>query len=373
MIAKRIALALLPVALLGAAAFAPPAARTLPYDLAGLLGASAEAFVQPVEPGEQYPPTLEDRTIATVPDAVEAKPSGTGRRPKLALTLDASITGDSNVTNATDRREVAVDYGTGPLPVPLDPNLREKSGLGVGLSASGTVKLPIADGVDLAFGAEGYVLEYDGARGDDSSLLGAGGVEVQAGGGRGSLQVIAFERWYGGVSAMEGFGLRGSWRQDVGQGRHLALFLDARRYDSGYGRAFGGNQASAYLTFDSPLARSLTGAGGVYVRRDDLREDSFSSTETGAYASLTRYLGPHFTGGVSGGVSRAVFDAPILYLSPDARRDWRSYASLWLTTRKPLALGLYPSLTYTYNRTSSSIGFYDSDRHRLRLGFSRSF
>jgi hypothetical protein len=198
-------------------------------------------------------------------------------------------------------------------------------------------------------------------------------VELRAGRGTGSLQLIGFDRWYGGVEAMEGLGLRGSWRQDVGAGRHVALYLDARRFDSGYGRAFGGTQAGAYLSFDAALARSLTGAGGLYVRRDDLRDPAFSSTETGAYGSLTRYLGPAFTGGLSGGISRATFDAPVSFLSPDPRRDWRWYASLWLTTRKPAVAGLYPSLTYTYNRTSSSIDFYNADRHRLRLGFSRSF
>ena len=38
-----------------------------------------------------------------------------------------------------------------------------------------------------------------------------------------------------------------------------------------------------------------------------------------------------------------------------------------------VAWGLHPSLTYTYNRTSSSIAYYNSDRHRLRLGVKRKF
>jgi len=172
---------------------------------------------------------------------------------------------------------------------------------------------------------------------------------------------------------MRGFGLRGNWRQQVAEGQHLALYIDARRFDSGYGRAFGGEQAAAYLAYDAVLNPTLTAAGGLYVRRDDLRDDAYSSTELGAYGNLTHYLSEDLTGGISAGLSRAAFDSPVSYLSPDPRRDWRYYSSLWVTTRKPLVAGLYPSLTYTYGRTSSSIGFYDSDRHRIRLGFSRSF
>ncbi|HEX8373564.1 MAG TPA: hypothetical protein VF606_00105, partial [Geminicoccaceae bacterium] len=335
--AARIALA---AALLATTALAPPAIQSLPYDLAGVLGAS-DGFVQPVEPGEQYPPAAEDRTIATVPEqAAPDRPLPRGA-PKLSITLDASITGDSNITNSTDRDSVVVDYGTGPLPVPLDPNLREKAGLGIGLSGSASLKVPVAAGLNLALGAEGYVVEYHGKRGDDSSLLGAAGLDLAAGGGTGTLQLVAFDRWYGGTSAMRGFGLRGNWRQKVGEGRNLALYVDARRFDSGYGREFGGTQAAAYLAYDAVLNPNLTAAGGVYIRRDSLRNDSYSSTELGAYGNLTHYLSRDFTGGLSAGLSRAAFDEPVIFLSPEARRDWRYYSSLWVTTRKPLIAGLH--------------------------------
>ena len=117
----------------------------------------------------------------------------------------------------------------------------------------------------------------------------------------------------------------------------------------------------------------LSASVGVYGHRQWLRDDSFSSLDLGLYGGLSAYLGEDFTGGITAGLSRTAFDEPFLLLDPEARGDWRGYASLWLTTRRPLLLGLHPSLTYTYNRTSSSIGYYDSQRHRLRLGVKRRF
>ncbi|MEA3050369.1 MAG: outer membrane protein [Sphingomonadales bacterium] len=365
---RRAKTALLVGAGLALAAFAPPSGPRLGYALDGLM--ETAALSPPVQPGEQYPPAGQDRTIATVP---QPAPAARARNPDWTLSVDASVTADSNVTNSTDAKTVLVDDGSGLLPVPLDPNLRQRGGLGYGVSAAGSVKLPVAPGLAVDLAADGYYLDYPGRTADDSSVTASVGLDLDRGKSQASLQLIAFDRWYAGISAMAGGGVRANYRQEVGKGQHLALYLDARVFESDYGEPFGGKQANAYLAYDIVLDPTLTASGGVYVRRDWLRDNGFSSTEIGAYGNLTRYLGPNFTGGISLGASRALFDAPVAFLSPDPRRDWRYYASLYVTTRHPVLWGVTPSLTYTWNRTSSSILYYRADRHRLRLGLQRSF
>jgi len=350
------------------AASAPPSGPRLGYALDGLI--ETAALSPPVHPGEQYPPAGQDRTIATVPAPAPTPHPG---HPDWTLSVDASVTADSNVTNSTDAKTVLVDDGSGPIPVPLDPNLRQRSGLGYGLSAAGSVKLPVADGLAVDLAADGYYLDYPGTTADDASVTASAGLDLDRGKNQASVEVIAFDRWYAGISAMAGGGVRAHYRREVGEGQHLALYLDARIFESDYGEPFGGKQANAYLAYDVVLDPTLTASGGVYVRRDWLRDSGFSSTEVGAYGNLIHYLGPNFTGGISLGASRAWFDAPVAFLSPDPRRDWRYYASLYLTTRHPVLMGITPSLTYTYSRTSSSILYYRADRHRLRLGLQRSF
>jgi hypothetical protein len=356
---------------LGLAAAAPPHLEVAALEPeVRLAGADAEAV--PVEPGEQYPPTRREEAVApAVPAAAPARPA---RRPDFRLSVDMSVTADSNVTNGTRLRSVPIDLGEGPLPVPVDPNLRERSGVGAGVSAAANVRLPIAAEAALAVDVEGYAIQYDGRRSDDASALVAAGVELGTGAiPDASVQLIAFDRWYGGVKALEGVGLRGHWRHSLDPRSHLRLAVDARIFDSAYGERFGGREASLYVTYDTALSPRLSASAGIYGHRQWLRDDSFSSIDAGIYGGLSAWLGEDFAGGLSAGLSRMVFDEPFLLLDPGARADWRVYGSLWVSTRKPVALGLHPSLTYTYNRTSSSIAYYDNDRHRLRLGVKRTF
>jgi hypothetical protein len=364
----------------GLTAFAPPPAPqpSLEYaldDTGSEAQSSALADVQPVEPGEQYPPSQQDRTVGAASEQGPPAPAPVPVRPKIwTLSIDASVTADSNVTNGSDLDEIPVEIGGQILPVALDPRLRQRDGIGLGVSAVGGVKLPIADDVALTADAEGWLLEHDGGDTDDAALLVAVGGELTSKSGRlVSIQAIAFERWYGGIAANEGLGLRGRFRQPVGGGAYVTLDVDARVFDSDYGDDYGGRQASLYLVYQKPLTISLSGSLGIFARREWLEADPFSSLELGAYGGLSRYLSVDLTGGLSLGVSRLRFDGPILFLSPDPRRDWHYSASLYLAARRPLAWGFSPSMTYTYNRTDSSIAFYRSDRHRMRLGLLRRF
>ncbi|HEX8223277.1 MAG TPA: surface lipoprotein assembly modifier [Allosphingosinicella sp.] len=345
-----------------------------PHGAEALAGGSTAATAVPVKPGEQYPPTPREEAapVAAAPAATPAPPPS--RRADVKLSVDMSVTADSNVTNGTRLHAVPIDFGDGPLPVPVDPNLRERSGIGYGVSAAANVRLPIAAEAALAVDVEGYALEYEGQRSDDGSVLVAAGVEFGAGPApEGALQLIAFDRWYGGVKALEGLGLRGHWRVPLDARSNLRLAVDARIFDSGYGDRFGGREGSLYVSYDTVLGPRLSASAGLYAHRQWLRDDAFSSLDAGVYGGLSAYLGEDFAGGLTVGVSRTAFDEPFLLLDPDERSDWRAYGSVWLSTRRPLALGLHPSLTYTYNRTSSSIGYYDSQRHRLRLGLKRRF
>lgn len=369
-------LAPLCVAWLCLAAAAPPRLEIVAYEGPVLLaGGESEALSIPVDPGEQYPPEPREEAVrpaVAAPPAAAAPPKS--RAADVRLSVDMSVTADSNVTNGTDLRAVPIDFGGGPLPVPVDPNLREKAGIGVGTSAAANVRLPVSEGMALAVDVEGYALEYEGPRSDDASALVAAGLEFGSGDApTGSLQLIAFERWYGGVKALEGVGLRGNWRRPLSPTSNLRLAIDARIFDSAYGDAFGGSSASLYVTYDSVLNPGLSFSGGLYARREWLGDDAFSSLDAGAYGGLSAFLGEDFSGGVTAGLSRTRFDEPFLLLDPDPRADWRLYASLWLSTRRPVALGLHPSLTYTYSRTSSAIPYFSADRHRLRLGVQRKF
>ena len=329
-----------------------PPAPVLPYDLSIFDGAPRA----PPPPPQSLAPTR----------------AGAGKA-KYRLTIDLAVLADSNATNGTRLKEVPVLVGDTRIPVPLDPRLRQRSGFGRSASISAAAILPLGRDVSAVAGAEAYYVDYPGGLSDDASVSLSAGLELGPDRRRTSIEAIVFDRWYAHESAMAGWGARISHRSAIARGQSLRVVGEGRVYRSGYGRAFDGKQASLWLSYDAVLDPTLTASASVYARRDALRDRAYASTEVGGYASLVHYLGPDLTGTGSIGIARAWFDEPIPSLAMLAREDWRPSASLSLTARHPLLWGFFPSLTYSYGRTASSLPFYVSDRHRLRLGVARTF
>lgn len=367
--------------------------RRLPVFLSGLLcwlllGAGAPAHAAPklsyalLDVDTAYGLT----DAATLPqarrapaDTSRALPGRPGSKRPLAnrttwhMTVDAGITADSNVANTGADRFVAVQSGGDTSPVIIDPSLRARSGSGREAGLAAGVKLRLSDGLAFAVDAEGRAIDYKGGRNDDISYLLAGGPELTWSSGVASVQLLASDNWYGGTSTNRGVGVRARIQTELAEGRRVSLSIDARTFDSGYGREFGGTQAGATLGGSATLDPVTTGWLGLYARREWLRSDPYSNLELGAYGGASRYLSEDFTGTLTAGISRTRYDAPLLYLSSDARQDWRVSAGAQLTMRRAIGLGLYPSLSYTYNRTDGSIDFFDAERHRVRLGVQRRF
>jgi hypothetical protein len=342
-----------------------------------LLGAwpLAGALTQP-EPVLSYDPSIFDVTAphpAPAPPPPEPRDAAAPGKAQYRLTIDFAAIADSNATNGTRLREVPVLVEGERVPVPLDPRLRRKSGLGRSAALSASATVPIARVASVIASADAYYVDYAGSLSDDASVTFATGLELGPQAHRTTLEAMLFDRWYAHESAMAGWGLRLSHRSAIAPGQTLRAVGEARVYRSGYGRAFDGRQASAWVSYDAVLDPSLTASASVYVRRDALRDRAYASTEVGGAASLAYYLGPDFSGALTLGVGRAWFDAPIPYLATFAREDWRPSAAVSVTTRHPVLWGFYPSLAYSYGRTASSLPFYASDRHRLRLGVARTF
>jgi hypothetical protein len=292
----------------------------------------------------------------------------------VSAAIDVGVTADSNINHATDLPSVLVDYGEGPVAVPLGAEARRRSGVGLYVGGSASADLRLGRGASLAADAQAYLVDYEGGSNDDASFELAGGPELQlAGGGLASVQLVGFRRTYGGLVAAEGLGARSALLLPFATGRAIRLLAEAREFSSAYGEDFEGSFASGTASLEAALGPQMAGTAGLYVRRYWLGSASNSSSEVGIYAALTRYLGQHLSGALSAGISRAWFDEPTPWLSPEKRHDWRLHGSLSARTRRPLLHILHPYLTYSFGRTDSSILFYDADRHLLRLGVVAPF
>jgi hypothetical protein len=167
--------------------------------------------------------------------------------------------------------------------------------------------------------------------------------------------------------------LRGRYQTQLEEGERLYLYLESRVFESAYGEDFSGWQANGVLAYEHEIDDSVTVSGSINGRREWLGSDTFSSSEFGGQIGINLFVpfGLRLRG--SGGLSHIIYDAPLLRLSEDIRKDWRFSGSVYLSTRSAVLLGLWPSLSYHYTQQASSIPFYKRERHRLRLGVRRGF
>jgi hypothetical protein len=142
----------------------------------------------------------------------------------------------------------------------------------------------------LSVDGEASIVDYQEKIADDISLLLAAGPELTFEGGVAAFQATLFRREYGGFLANEGFGVRGRYQRLLDEDERVTLYLDARIFESGYGEAYEGEQASAYLVYEVVFDPDFSGNITLYGRREWLGFDPFSNFEFGSYGGLNAYL-----------------------------------------------------------------------------------
>ena len=295
-------------------------------------------------------------------------------RRNWTFNFNFGLAPDSNINNATDARTINFDRGSGPETLTLNPDARRKGGTGQTVGAAGSVRLRLKDGVAVVVDGNGQFTNYRGGDADDvSGLLAAGPELTMKSGARAAVQAVVFSHWYGGKVAQRGVGARFTYQQNLDRGQRIGAQVDIRRVSSDFSNAYDGTSYAAYLSYERVVHKSMVGSASVFARRDDLGVAGYSSTELGFNLGIGGELPKGINAGISAGISRALFDEPILAFGPDARHDWRMNARAYLGLRSIRVLGFSPSLTYTYSRTSSNIAFYSSQRSRLEFSLARYF
>ena len=288
--------------------------------------------------------------------------------------VDFGLAPDTNINNATSTQSVDIVAGGVTYPVELADSSRARSGVGQTLGFSGGIKLGLGSDVALALDGSTRFNNYAGGDFDDLSGTFAIGPEFSFN-DRSRLTVQAFtgQRFYGWDNAQTSFGLRADFQRTLNRGARLGLAIDGRRVISGFGDRFSGWQAGVYGTYEQVLNRSMLASATLFARTDRLASDAYSNVELGARLGIGGELPFGINAGISGGVSRAMYDAPLALFSSEPRNDWRLDGSVQIGLRSIRVLGFSPSITYSYSRTDSSVSLYRADRHRFQFGLARYF
>lgn len=324
--------------------------------------AAADHHYRLAEEDADLPPEVE-QTIRQVRGYIRSNRNWT-------FNVTVGLSPDSNINSATDAQTVTF-LGS---QVPLNPDARRKSGVGQTVGANGSVRLRLKDGLAVVVDTNGQFTNHRGSDADDLSALIAAGPELTMNNGaRIAIQAVGHTRVYGGKVAQQGPGARVTYQQNLDKGQRVSGLLDVRRVISHFSPAYEGTSYGAYLTYERVIRRSMVASATLYGRRDDLRSGGYSNRELGLNLGIGGELPKGINAGLSAGISRALFDDPIVAFDPDSRKDWRFNGRANVGLRSVRVLGFSPSMTYTFTKTSTNIPLYRNERHRLEFSLARYF
>ena len=290
------------------------------------------------------------------------------------FSFDFGFAPDTNINGATNAETIDINFGPIKLPLQLDENARERSGIGQTAGFSGGIRVKANDRLALLLDADSKIVNYKGEEADDMVIQVAAGPELRiARYASISFQAVGLQRWYGGRLATREYGGRLAYQQALSEGQRLGIELDARRTDSQLSDAYSGWQLGANATYEHLVGKSLIASASVFARRDLLNADGFSSFNYGVNLGIGGELPLGLNAGISASVSRSEFDAPLLLYSTEKRQDWRGFARAYVGSRKIKFLGFSPSIDYNYSRVDSNYGLYEMNRHRVNFKFARYF
>ncbi len=290
------------------------------------------------------------------------------------FSFDVGFAPDTNINGATDAETIDINFGPIKLPLTLNEDARQRSGIGQTGSISGGVRVKTSDTLAMLLDVDARGVNYNGTEADDFVAQIAAGPELRLGKYTSvSLQALGQQRWYGGDLIMREYGGRVNLQKALDEGQRVGVEIDARRSDSLLSPSYTGWQLGGNATYERIVGKAMIASVGVFGRRDFLNSDAFSSVNYGVNLGLGGELPLGINAGVSGSISRSQYDAPILLYSSEKREDWRSSARAYLGSRAVKVLGFSPSVNYTYTRVDSNYDLYQMDRHRVQFSLAKFF
>jgi hypothetical protein len=290
------------------------------------------------------------------------------------LNLDVGLSPDSNINSATSAETVNVNFGPFQLPLTLDDQARAQKGVGQTGGLSAGLRLRASDKVALLFDADSRMVNHKGKFADDIQLQLAIGPEIRLGDTSSlSVQALGEQRWYGGKTASRDYGARIGFQKVLDEGQRMGLSIDGRKTNSELSDSYLGWAVGGNFTYERVIGKSFIASASLFGRADMLQSPSYSSKSYGLNLGIGGELPLGINAGVSGSISRAVFDAPQYIYSYERRHDLRLFGRAFVGMRSLQLMGFSPSVEYLFSKVDSNYTLYGAKRHRVNFKFSRFF
>lgn len=340
-----------------------PGAQRVRLELARVLAALGDATgarraLREAQAGG-LPPDVA-RIVDRYSDALRAeKPFG--------ASLEVAVAPDSNINRAT--RSATLETVIGDFV--LDPEARQKSGVGVAVEGQVYGRLPLGEQTALLARVTGAGRLYGDSAFNDVVLGVSAGPEFRLGADRLTVEAGASRRWFGGAAYSATASATVNWFHPLDRRSQLRAVASVGRIDNFRSRLQDGNSCALSLGYE----RALSSHAGIGVTlsgdRQSLRDPGYSTKGGGVSLLAYREIGAATLVGTVG-YSRLEADARVA-IYPRRRSDDLFRASLAVTYRRLRFGGFSPILRVVAEDNRSTIALYRYRRFRTEFGLVRAF
>ncbi|MDA5193966.1 surface lipoprotein assembly modifier [Govanella unica] len=308
------------------------------------------------------PPTVA-RNIERYIDAIRHNKAWT-------FNFSVGLAQDTNINSATSDHE-ALLLG---LPFELLEDARKSPGLGLTADISGSYRFPSPVGSSFELSGGLQHTEYNKGSTFDYTMTqaGAGPRFILAPNTELLVSAVGSYNRYGGRAFYKSYGARLNLRHKMTDRLYLSSILDTQVVDFQRDNARDGWLVSATIQASYLLSQISLLQGFVGLVEEMTEVDSLSSLRYRGGLSYRRELPFGFTSELSGELSYRKFK-DIDWLHGARREDWALRLGTTISNRKLDIGGFIPVIEYNYYEGMSNINFYDYDRHRVTINFTRIF
>ena len=288
------------------------------------------------------------------------------RSRPYGASIELGFAPDSNINQATDARTLDI----GGVPLTLDQNGRETSGVGLLAGGEAFASLPLERGVSFVTRMGGTGNFYRQRRFDDIYLSASSGPEFTV--GRDVVRVAATYAWrqIGKTTYSQGFGSSLQLLGPAGKAGQLGLTLSVadQRYripDQN------GLQYAAQASYERAISPRLYGRVEVNLARAEAKAGPYATTSYGIGGSVSCDLGAATIYG-SASYLRTDGDTPFVLFGA-ARHDDRIDLGLGVGWKRLSIVGLAPVVRLDQTFNQSPVDLYKFQRTRLELALTERF
>ena len=288
-------------------------------------------------------------------------------RKTFGANLEVGFAPDTNINRATSSDTLSTIIGD----FDLSENARATSGIGVFARGQAYYRQRVGSQLDMLYRLNGQARVYEDGAFNDYALSVQAGPQMKSGADEITLSALASQRWFGGEPYLTSYGVSINYRHPMDPRTRLTADLTGNVANDRKNDLRDSDRLGLALGVDRAFSARSGGGLRVSADRQMARDPGYSHASGGVQAYTFREIGS-VTLVLDASYAHLEADRR-LFLYPRRRIDDRFEVGVAGTFRSLRVDRFAPTIGFSWEKNTSTVGIYDYQRLSAEVGISAAF